>query len=177
MSKRFGRNQKRRLLEKNKELQFTVNALGESRNFFKSHSERYKHQYEELTSAILEWWDYSVLLDPKTMQVQALPHEWRLVQYNRQITTPFSEGGVPSNESLTFHHELLSAVEVAMREDLGSRKCHILLRVSDKEIGYYIDTAAFDFLANPPQVMAEYISRMIACFKEKFMRKDGRDGQ
>ena len=175
MSKRFGRNQKRKLREQLKAVTFDLGRYKYQSFSLKEQLDRYKHQYQELTDLIRQWWDYSVLLEPEQAFVKHLPPEYRVpIKYPSQTLRFYDNAPVPMEETVMFHYNAMHAVKMAMEHSVGSRASHIILRVNNKEVAYYLDDNALNFLREPPSQIAKMLTETILGYLIKQTRKDER---
>jgi hypothetical protein len=154
MSRRFGRTQKRKLMERVANLEEAYNRELSLLNYTASERDIIKDKYNELSREIKRWWDYSVLLDPKVESVSEFPPQFRIAYYEQLSPEWFQED---IRTSIDFHYQTLEALRVAGQKDLGSMAYHIMLRGPHGERRLYIDSRTFEQFKGIPSKIKKYI--------------------
>ena len=141
MAKRAGRNTKRKLRERIKQLEDAQLSSERSIDRYAG----YKTMYEELVSSFKRWWDYTILIDPPVIAVDELPPFYK-VPFTQELSTT------------EIHCQTLEAIRVLVRHDYVPEAIHIMLRTPLGDVGYYISRETFMQYKKMPQAMVDYIT-------------------
>lgn len=180
MSKRFGRKRKWKLEAKIQDLKKAY----EMASGLASYEQRKHHEYSDKLHELIEefkgWWDHSVLLNPDIVtHYNNFPPYYRLAQ--RKIMNPFDFriDAFPSEVEMQLFIQTLEAVRIAAGMDIENRYMHIILRVGDKEVCYYIDPRSFELFKGMPRHMERFVSEKICAefnrVLSNYNRKDSHD--
>jgi hypothetical protein len=169
MSKRYGRNQKRRHRERIAELEKLYHSADALAEWHCKEREKYQNLYDELIKDIRNWWDNSVLLDVKTERVVELPPYYRMVQ--REPIKAWSVA-MMTDSVIELHEQTLEALRIAAYEDYGERSVHVKLEADGKRIGYYVSKDVFDAFGTPPARVAQEVIRNVLFEFGKLFNKD-----
>ena len=164
MSKRYGRNQKRKHLEKIKNLELAYNRELSLLNDISDKKDRIRRKYEELCENIEYKFKNSALIDPKTIASDFLPN-----RINIEILNPVSFSNFDHHFEFN-HHVTLERIEVLSKDDEMRSAKHILIRSKHGDVGYYISESA---LFNTKKEHHYYLSKMIT-EKILFVLADGK---
>lgn len=140
MSRRFGRNQKRKMRE---QIAFAVNALEEARAGRKNMREMYEEAYQELDDAKRIAGSMSVLFQPKAMKmrdpvreyVEVIPHHPLLSFDSTSTIKEFRLIRLPA---------LLSTIE----QDRLQEQVHIRVEYDGGAFGYCITRDTMQYVPN-----------------------------
>ncbi|QGH73657.1 MAG: hypothetical protein [Podoviridae sp. ctpVR23] len=164
MSKRFGRNQKRRLTEQLTLAQNTNEALGKQLVSCQKEVVRLRTEIRDIHSEICEAFnEYHPLLN-KTMSVDRPDMERiQIAQYER---FPFNVNSLDANP-IEFKHRIVHLLRIESWPEKYQRGMAFKARYKDKVVGYF--TSDLDLISRRDSIgyMAEHIAREL----DNHMRK------
>ena len=155
MSRRYGRNQKRKYREQMENLEAAYSQVAELSRLSADRADRAIYKYEDLIKMIRNWWDGSVLVDPNIKDVEEFPPYYRSSLHKMQIPD-FSNIDHTAIAEVELHYQTLDALEVAFEKDYGDRSIHVLLRVGNRSLKYYMDATALEVMGAP-----DYMKRVL----------------
>lgn len=167
MSKRFGRNRRRKLEARIKSLEEAY----QRENGLLTHVQRERHRCaEQLQTLILEfkgWWDKCVLIKPEIVN-----HNGRHLPPYYRVSTRKALGlslhvNTPKTIEMEVFYQTLEAVRIAAHASIDDRHSHVLLSVGDKQVGYYIDPRVFKTLGGMPNEMRRYVADVLCAELDK----------
>lgn len=140
MSRRFGRNQKRKMRE---QIAFAVNALEEARQGRKRMKEAYDEVYQELDDAKRIAGSMSVLFQPKAMKMRGSVREYVEVVSQHHPLSLDSMDTIKEIRSMRLP-VLLSTID----EDRLHERVHIRVQYDGAAFGYCVTQATMQHVPN-----------------------------
>ena len=173
MSKRFGRNQKRRMrakivsLEQQNEREKSLSA------YYASESRNFKAMLDDLIDDFKIWWDNCILTKPEIIEIayDTFPLFYKVSSETRRSfakknrLTPIALYG-----ELTF--QTLEAVDIIKEKNIEEKYQHIILRIGDKVVKSYVNPNMFEKFEKIPTVIRKDLTeKILRKFEECYCKK------
>ena len=170
MTRRYGRNQKRKHRERIAELeQTTISLTDEIKSLFRENY-NYKTELEQIIKEFAIWWNNSVIGDPEFYKIRdKLPPA-----FQQDIKEPMPSAAMFDPNSVNYHKikdQMLYALEITVRENIGERHMHIILSGVGKEVGYYLDPRTLLTFKGFPSHAIKYTTKKIMQELTAYMKK------
>ena len=172
MSKRYGRTQKRKHRQRVAQLEEAYNRELGLVTWHAKDRDKYKHMYETVVEEIKRWWDNSVLLDPEIEMSKAktLSDYYTTTWHKSEPMYKYNPHSIATE--LEIYHSTLYLLEVVAEEAWGDRPMHIMVKLGNDRIGYYIDQKALEIFGGLPRHAIEQVTAyVVGAFAEKYRRR------
>lgn len=168
MSKRFGRNQKRKLQE---EVQRYKDALDLQTGLSRHLASEHDHDVSVLRRVKEVLGEYTAVLDPQTQIIEASPGN-NLIELPR-ITRNQNMFAYPGDQAIndySLHRDVLYLLDLVKHDDDINLATHLEFRYKDGKVGYAISELAMQNLPEDlltGQIANEMAKMLVQGYKEK----------
>ena len=155
MSKRFGRNQKRKLQEEAQRYKEALDMSNGLNNFL---AKRHKKDLDVLRKVECVLGDNNFLLEPKTIALSQKTSTVKIASIEKDKLVRFAPDEMVADTTL--HSQVLHLLEVSEKIDQIRNCTHLEVRWGDQRAGYAISNEAM--MNMPPSFLVEQVTVEIA---------------